>query len=119
MGERVFVAQPDTKTPHCADGSSAMTALDAIAEWLRAHRARPVHMAMVDLAEGTGDLRKAVANTVSVVLSLARVSTAQANMLRGLADENAALRARVDALEARPVPRRPGPFDGLGGLGGL
>jgi hypothetical protein len=109
-----------------------MTALDAITEWLRAHRAEGADQrtkniaAMLGMvgersAPGLTALTKAVANTVSVVLSLSRVSTAQANMLRGLADENAALRARVEKLEAAPPRPGPGPFDGgpFGGLGGL
>ena len=89
-----------------------MTALDAIAAWLRDYqgegadrRARNVAAILGLAAErnapGLGALTKQVANVTSVVLSLARVSGAQASMLRGLSDENAALRARVEKLEAR------------------
>lgn len=88
-----------------------MTALDAIAAWLRDYqgqgadkRARNVAailgMAAEHNAPGLGALTRQVANVTSVVLSLARVSGAQADALRGLADENAALRARVEKLDA-------------------
>lgn len=93
-----------------------MTALDAVAAYLaeyRAEAATPLGRAIGPIRTGaTAMLAPALANCISVVLSLARVSTAQANMLRGLADENAALRARVEKLEAAPKPRR-GPFDGF------
>lgn len=64
-----------------------MTSLEAIAQWLAKHKARPAHMLLVDLADGTGDMRTAVANVVSVVLSLAAANAEQAKAIRELQEK--------------------------------
>lgn len=88
-----------------------MSALDAIAAWLAAYRGDGADQRAKNLAAvmgiyaernapGLGALAKQVANVTSVVLSLARVSSAQASMLRELADESAALRAQLEKTRA-------------------
>lgn len=83
-----------------------MTALDFIVGWARAYPARPAHLRLVELADGSGDVRRCLTNTISTVVSLHRAVAAQADAIRGLREDVASLRGRLAEAERQ----RGGPY---------